>query len=204
MCTCQDPGFGLKDPRLARAEDCVLPSSRCRAQGGLGSRREPTEETDPEIFDLLLGKSQVRNQARHWFRAPLMPLAAQGPRLDEQPQWRKVALAPQSSARLVQGACGGASRTQAAQVSGLAAGAEPTWRRLPRGQTGPSPGGREPETRTPHPHSPERYLRSAWGGHNKVKAWSKSPRREETRRRQRPQKTARSAPRRRQLRRDFG
>lgn len=171
---------------------------------GSGIRERSTEETDPRISDRLLGKSQVRNQARHWFRAPLTPLAAQGPRLDEEPQWRKVALARQSSARLVQDARGGASRTQAAQVSGLAAGAGPAWRRLPRGQTGPSPGGREPKTRTPHPYSPERYLRGASGGHNKVKAGSKSPRREETQRRQSPQKTARSAPSRRQLRRDFG
>lgn len=38
------------------------------------------------------------------------------------------------------------ARTQAAQVSGLAAGAGPAWRRLPLGQAGPSPGGLGPGT----------------------------------------------------------
>lgn len=47
MCTCQDPGLGLKDPRLRRAEDCVLPPSRCRAQEGLGLRREPRKRQTP-------------------------------------------------------------------------------------------------------------------------------------------------------------
>lgn len=99
-----------------------------------------------------------------------------------------MALARQSSARLVPDAGGGASRTQAAQVSGLAAGAGPTWPRLPRGQAGPCPGGRGPSTRRAPPHCPKRCLQGAWGGHNKVKAPSK-------RRERKPQKTSRRQPR---------
>lgn len=72
-----------------------------------------------------------------------------------------MALAQQSSGLLVPDAGGGASRTQAAQVSGLVAGAGPAWRRLPRGQAGPSPGGLGPGTLGGIPHSPERCLQDA-------------------------------------------
>ena len=72
-----------------------------------------------------------------------------------------MALAQQSSGLLVPDAGGGASRTQAAQVSGLVAGAGPAWRRLPRGQARPSPGGLGPGTLRGIPHSPERCLQDA-------------------------------------------
>lgn len=102
-----------------------------------------------------------------------------------------MALAQESSARLVPDAGGGASRTQEARVSRLAAGAGPAWPRLPRGQAGPSPGGRGPGTRRVCRAVRSAVYKGACGGHNKVKARSRSLRREESRDAAAPESRAR-------------
>lgn len=166
-----------------------------------------TSEKREGISDCLLGKPQVRK--------PSSILVACTPSRRGQPKVRAWIIATGKEGGPVSAepdAGGGASRTQAAQVSRLAADAGPAWPRLPPGQAEPNPGGLGPGTRatpplprhdSPYPHSPERCLRDAWGGHNKVKAPSKSLWREETRRRE-SLRAARRPASRRQLLRDFG
>lgn len=104
-----------------------------------------------------------------------------------------MALAQQSCGLRVPDAGGGASREPRRPRS-------PAWRRAQGLRGGGSRLARQGPAlevsglgHSGSPTCPERYLQGAWGGHNKVKARSKSLRREETRRRQRPRKP-RAAP----------
>lgn len=110
-----------------------------------GESREEREG----ISDCLLGKPQVRKPSS--ISVACTPSRRGQPRVRA---WIRATGEEGGPGSAEPDSGGGASRTQAAQVSRLAAGAGPAWPRLPPGQAGPSPGGLGPGTRAPPPSPP--------------------------------------------------